>query len=32
LTADDPTDSAALARYSHDLADAVEAAIPGWVE
>lgn len=29
---DDPQDSAALAGYAADLGDAVEAAIPGWVE
>ncbi len=29
---DDPEDAAALARYAASLADAVEAAVPGWVE
>ncbi|HLM63179.1 MAG TPA: hypothetical protein VK306_02685 [Acidimicrobiales bacterium] len=29
---DDPGDAAALARYASDLADAVDAALPGWVE
>ena len=29
---DDPADAEALARYAADLADAVEAAVPGWVE
>ncbi len=29
---DDPEDAAALARYAAALADAVELALPGWVE
>jgi len=29
---DDPADAAALARYAEALADAVVAALPGWVE
>lgn len=29
---DDPDDAAALDRYATALADAVEAALPGWVE
>jgi len=29
---DDPDDAAALARYASSLADAVEAALPAWVE
>jgi hypothetical protein len=29
---DDPADAAALARYADGLADAVVAALPGWVE
>jgi hypothetical protein len=29
---DDPGDAAALARYASDLADAVDAALPGWIE
>ena len=29
---DDPADAAALAAYAADLADAVVAALPGWVE
>jgi hypothetical protein len=29
---DDPADAAALARYAAELADAVDAALPGWVE
>ncbi|MEO7572720.1 MAG: hypothetical protein ABIX10_09810 [Acidimicrobiales bacterium] len=29
---DDPADAAALARYADGLADAVAAALPGWVE
>jgi hypothetical protein len=29
---DDPDDAAALARYAASLVDAVEAALPGWVE
>ncbi len=30
--ADDPDDAAALARYAEQLADALEGAVPGWVE
>jgi hypothetical protein len=29
---DDPGDLAALARYADGLADAIEAAVPGWVD
>jgi hypothetical protein len=29
---DDPDDAAALARYAADLAEAIDRAIPGWVE
>ena len=29
---DDPADAEALARYATDLGDAVERAVPGWVE
>lgn len=29
---DDPEDAAALGRYATSLADAVDAALPGWVE
>jgi hypothetical protein len=29
---DDPADAAALAAYAAELADAVERAIPGWIE
>lgn len=29
---DDPTDAAALARYASELADGVDALLPGWVE
>lgn len=31
-TPDDPADAEALARYAAALGDAVEAALPGWVE
>jgi hypothetical protein len=30
--ADDPDDAAALARYSAELIEAVDAAVPGWIE
>jgi hypothetical protein len=29
---DDPDDADALARYAADLADGIEAAIPGWID
>jgi hypothetical protein len=32
LRPDDPEDLAALARYARELGDAVEAAVPGWVD
>jgi hypothetical protein len=32
LRPDDPGDAAALARYAADLGDAVEVALPGWVD
>lgn len=32
VTRDDPNDAEALARYAAALADAIEAALPGWVE
>lgn len=31
-TPDDPDDAAVLARYAEALADAIERAIPGWVD
>jgi hypothetical protein len=31
-TEDDPDDAARLAQYATDLADGIDAALPGWVE